>query len=122
MSDVELLSKLPPSLGWTVVAGLLLWVIRSGILKTQNDLNQYKAGGVFASGMDSLQKRVDQMDSRILRLERDKAKLVAFCTRVLTHFSGCGNCLREDGSRASLQAEYEVLMADINKSDEVLVK
>ena len=115
MSDVVFLSQIPSSLGWTAVAGLLLWVIRSGILKTQNDLNQYKAGGVFASGMDSLQKRVEQMDARIFRLERDKSRLVAFCTRVLTHFSGCGNCLREDGSRVSLQDEYEVLMRDINK-------
>lgn len=115
MPEATLLTQLPESAGWTAVAGLILWLIRGLILKGQNDLNQYKAGGVFADGMDSLQKRVTKMDHLISRLETDKARLVTFCTKVLTHFSGCGSCLREDGSRLLLQEEYSKLMDEINK-------
>lgn len=115
MPEPSILSAVPAPAGWTAVAILVIWLGGRMLRQGQDTINQYKAGSVFADGMDSLHVRVNQMDARISRLERDKSKLIVYCTKVLTHFSGCGGCKRTDGSRSNLQAEFDTLMEEVNQ-------
>lgn len=94
---------------------LVLFLVRQVMLRWRTDQNQYRAEGVFGAGMESLQSRVTLLDARVSRLEREKAKLMSYCIKVLSHFSGCGNCKRNDSSRAELQAEFERLMVEVNQ-------
>ena len=112
---IAMLNAVPAPVGWTAAAMAALWLAGIFLRRGQDTFNSYKAGSVFADGMDSLKERVDLMDAKITRLERDRSKLISFCSKVIAHFGGCGHCkMRQDG-RESLQQEFDRIMVEITK-------
>jgi hypothetical protein len=83
-------------------------------LRLRTDLNEYKVGGAFASGMDALVERVKAMDLRIAKLEKDRAALLSFCSKMIAHFGGCGFCQVRVAERESLQKEFDKVIREIS--------
>lgn len=111
---ISALSNIPGPVGWTAFAALGFWALRQVVLIGRNDLTEMKANAIVSDGMDMLQKRVHLMDTRIAKLESDRAKLMGFCTEVLLHFSGCSVCGKMAKDRDRLQAKYQHIMTEMS--------
>lgn len=113
--DMTAIGALPASAGWASVLFLIFWLLRIVVKTTRKDLNEFKADSATGEGISTLQGRVEMLDARVNKLERERSKLIAFCSKVLMHFSGCGSCPGRQAQRDELVEEYQRIMEEITR-------
>ena len=111
--DLAVITQVPPIAGWAGVAFLVAWLMRQTALRVRGDINEYKGGSAIANALASLQEQVAQLTAAKKQLEGEKAVLIAFGYKVLSHFSGCGHCSKREAARTVLHDEFDEIMRKI---------